>query len=87
VGNESVISLNISTIEGVARNRISQTGILELRNLLKVNQFLEDLDLSSVGLGNAGLEAICDALVDNNPKPTSPPQSAGATGGFTHNRV
>jgi len=66
VGNESVVTLNISTIEGVARNRISQTGIMELRNLLKFNHFLENLDLSSIGLGNSGLEAICDALCANN---------------------
>jgi hypothetical protein len=70
VGNESVVALNISTIEGVARNRISATGIQELRNLLKFNRFLELLDLTSIGLGNAGLEAICDALGANIKIPT-----------------
>ena len=60
--NESVISLNIATIEGVARNRISATGIQELKNMLKKNKFIEHLDLSSISLGNVGLEAICDIL-------------------------
>lgn len=28
--NESIINVNLSTIDGVARNRISHTGIVEL---------------------------------------------------------
>lgn len=68
--NESVISLNLSTIDGVARNRISATGILELKRMLQHNHFLEQLDLSSIGLGNEGLIALCEMLsgpVLNNP--------------------
>lgn len=68
--NESVISLNLSTIEGVARNRISASGVAELKNLLIHNKFLENLDLSSIGLGNLGLEAICDALAANYNQPS-----------------
>ena len=47
-----MISLNISTIEGVARNRISSSGITELRNFFRVNRFIEIIDMSSIGLGN-----------------------------------
>lgn len=39
--NESVIALNLATIDGVGRNRISATGIQELKNCLKVNRFIE----------------------------------------------
>ena len=60
--NDSVISINLSTIDGVARNRISQTGIEELATYLRKNNFIEMLDLSSISLGNEGLEAICDTL-------------------------
>jgi Ran GTPase-activating protein (RanGAP) involved in mRNA processing and transport len=60
--NESVSYLNVATIEGVARNRISASGIDELKQLLKVNKFIEILDISSVGLGNSGLEKICEVL-------------------------
>ena len=32
--NESIISLNVSTREGISRNRISGSGIVELRKTL-----------------------------------------------------
>jgi Leucine Rich repeat len=60
--NESVISLNLSTVDGVARNHISQSGIQELKKFLNTTNFLEILDLSSIGLGNEGLVAICETL-------------------------
>lgn len=60
--------MNLSTIEGVSRNRISASGIKELAILLQKNRFIENLDLSSIGLGNAGFEEICEALKENNPK-------------------
>lgn len=82
VGNESIVSLNISTIEGVARNRISVSGVAELRNMLRFNNFLELVDLSSIGLGNAGLDAICDALLGSTIKKQLLSQS---NSGFTNN--
>ena len=60
--NESIIEVNLSTIDGVARNRISHTGIVELKKLLNCTNLIEVLDLSSIGLGNEGLIAICDTL-------------------------
>jgi hypothetical protein len=60
--NESVVSLNLATIDGVARNRISHSGIVEMKRLLNTTMFIETLDLSSIGLGNEGLVAICETL-------------------------
>ena len=55
VKNESVISLNVATLEGMARNRVSLSGVKELKNLLIKNKFLNMLDVSSIGLGNDGM--------------------------------
>ena len=62
--NESLVSLNVSTIEGIARNRISHSGIEELKKLLRKTKFLNILDASSIGVGNEGLAAICSVLAD-----------------------
>ena len=62
--NESVISLNMSTLDGVSRNRIGFTGMRELGSLLMTNKFLTILDISAIGLGNDGFDLICDTLLD-----------------------
>jgi hypothetical protein len=61
--NQSLIDLNLSTVDGVARNRLAgSAAIAQLKTFLHRNEFLELLDLSSVGLGNEGLEALCEVL-------------------------
>ena len=54
----------MSTIEGIARNRISHSGIEELKKLLQKTKFLSILDASSIGIGDEGLAAICSVLAD-----------------------
>jgi Ran GTPase-activating protein (RanGAP) involved in mRNA processing and transport len=67
--NQSVVFLDVSTIEGVARNRVSAGAIEALKTLLEENQFLTDVNLTSIGLGNAGLEAICEVLAKGSEYP------------------
>jgi hypothetical protein len=66
-----VISLDVSTIDGVSRNRMSAPSIEMLRQLLEYNNFIQDLNLSSTGLGNAGLDAICEVLQKGAQKASS----------------
>jgi len=60
--NQSITSVNLSTVDGVSRNRLTEGAFPALKHFLKVNEFIEILDLSSVGLGNAGLETLCDVI-------------------------
>ena len=53
--NESIIYLNLSTIEGANRNRLSKKALSKFKQMLIKNEFLETLVLSSVNLGNDGL--------------------------------
>lgn len=64
--NQSVISLNVSTIEGMARNRVSTSGIVALKNLLITNKIINILDVSSIGLGNDGMMQVCEAFMDDS---------------------
>ena len=38
----------------------------QLKELLLINKFLSFLDISSTGLGNDGMDLICDILIDEN---------------------
>ena len=60
--NESVISLNLSTIDGISRNKFSVSGMQALNNLLKFNKFIIILDISSTAIGNDGFAYICEIL-------------------------
>lgn len=52
-------------MDGVARNRLTGPAIAHLKSFLQRNDFLEILDLSCLGLGNEGLEALCEVLSPN----------------------
>lgn len=64
--NESLTELNVSTMEGIARNRISLLGVLEIKRMLQNNKFISILDISSLGIGNDGFDLICDALINED---------------------
>ena len=53
--NQSLITLNLSTIEGINRNRISKRVYPAFRHMLLNSEFLLNLDLSGVSLGNYGI--------------------------------
>ena len=52
--NESIIDLNISTINGANRNRLSKGYSHKLYKMLVGNKILERLDISGINLGNHG---------------------------------
>ena len=60
--NESIIYLNLSTIEGANRNRLSKKALSKFKQMLIKNEFLETLVLSCVNLGNDGLAYIVKAF-------------------------
>ena len=66
IHHQSLISLNISSLEGVNRNRISSEGAKLIEDVLKTNHFLEYLNVSGNSIKNEGVKYIMSGL-DNNP--------------------
>jgi Ran GTPase-activating protein (RanGAP) involved in mRNA processing and transport len=62
---QSIISLNLSSIDGINRNRLTAEGVRKLEEVLKMNHFLQYLNLGSNSLKNEGLKYILKGL-DNN---------------------
>ena len=62
--NESIIDLNISTVDGVNRNRVSKKVVKKLKNMLVMNKFLEELNIVGINLGNDGWREIVKAYID-----------------------
>ena len=60
--NESIVSLNISTMDGANRNRMNKKCLNKFRMMLLHNKFLEDLNMHGVSLGNHGMATIVKAL-------------------------
>jgi Ran GTPase-activating protein (RanGAP) involved in mRNA processing and transport len=62
---QSIISLNLSSIDGINRNRLTAEGVKKLEEVLKINHYLQYLNLGSNSLKNEGLKYIIKGL-DNN---------------------
>lgn len=45
---------------------MSHSSLVELKALLQVNKFLTVLDVSHTGMGNEGLDLMCDIFNDEN---------------------
>ena len=65
INQSSIISLDLSSKEGIYRNRICSEGVRLIEFVLKKNFFLEKIDLSSNSLKNKGLEYIANGLKSN----------------------
>lgn len=63
--NESLISLNISSHEGLHRNRLCIEGGEALSDLLEKNQILTYLNISGTSLGPDGLSILLKGLEKN----------------------
>jgi Ran GTPase-activating protein (RanGAP) involved in mRNA processing and transport len=63
--NESVISLDVSSREGLFRNRISEVGLRELIPVLENNKILTMLSLSGNSIRTSGLEKVVKGLTTN----------------------
>jgi len=53
--NESIVELNLSTYEGVNRNRMTKRAAVLLKEMLIENEFLEILKMSGIHLPNEGM--------------------------------
>ena len=63
---QSIIELNVSSIEGTNRNRMTAAGIKDIESFLKINLFLESINLSGNSIKDEGFIIICKGLDDNN---------------------
>lgn len=61
----SIISLDLSSKEGINRNRLSHEGMRLMEEVLKVNKLLEYLYLSGNSIKNEGLKYILLGLKEN----------------------
>ena len=53
--NESIIDLNLSSSEGVNRNRMTKKAAILLKEMLIENQFIEHLKMTGVSVGDEGM--------------------------------
>ena len=63
--HKSVTSINISSPEGLNRNRIGLKGSDALRKLLKKNEILTILNLEGNSLGHEGFLNLVEGLAHN----------------------
>lgn len=64
--NVSIISLDISSKEGLNRNRLGTQGVESLEWILQKNKILQFLNLASTAIGLTGLECILAGLENNS---------------------
>lgn len=65
LNQHSIISLDLSSKEGINRNRLSQEGVILLEKVLKYNSLLEYLYISGNSIKNEGLKYILTGLAEN----------------------
>lgn len=65
LNQHSIISLDLSSKEGINRNRLSHEGMRLLEKVLKENLLLEFLYLSGNSVKNEGLKSILLGLAEN----------------------
>jgi hypothetical protein len=58
--NNTLISLNLKSYEGLNRNKLSPKGVAILADVLKQNRTLQFLNLAATQIGLLGLESICE---------------------------
>jgi len=62
----SIVSLDISSKQGINRNRLTHEGIKNLDNVLKNNKYLEILNISGNSIKIDGLKIILSGLNNNS---------------------
>ena len=65
INQNSIINLDLSSKEGIYRNRICAEGVKFIEQVLKTNFYLEKIDLSSNSLKNEGLKYLVNGLESN----------------------
>lgn len=64
--NNTIISLDLSSKEGLNRNRLGTQGVESLEWILQKNKTLQFLNLGSTSIGLTGLECILAGLENNS---------------------
>ena len=62
---QSILELNISTIDGINRNRLTSVGVKNTALYLQKNHFIEILNISGNNIKNEGFAYICEGLNQN----------------------
>jgi len=62
----SIVSLDISSKQGINRNRLTHEGIKNLDNVLKNNKYLQILNISGNSIKIDGLKIIISGLNNNS---------------------
>ncbi len=65
LNQHSIISLDLSSKEGINRNRLSSEGVSLLEKVLKENLLLEYLYISGNSIKNDGLKSILIGMAEN----------------------
>jgi len=65
VYQQSIIDLNVSSIEGTNRNRITAAGIKNLDKFLKINLFIENLNICGNSIKDEGFIILSKGLNNN----------------------
>ena len=65
VNQQSIIDLNLESLEGINRNHLTARGIKNIVKYLKSNFFIETLNLSGISIKNEGFDLICKGLNNN----------------------
>ena len=62
---QSIIDLNVSSVEGVNRNRLTAAGIKNLEKFLKINLFIENLNICGNSIKDEGFIILSKGLNNN----------------------
>ena len=65
INQQSIIDLNVSSIEGVNRNRLTATGIKNMEKFLKINLFIENLNICGNSIKDEGFIILSKGLNNN----------------------
>ena len=65
INQQSIIDLNVSSIEGVNRNRLTETGIKNMEKFLKINLFIENLNICGNSIKDEGFIILSKGLNNN----------------------
>ena len=62
---QSLVDFNVSSVEGVNRNRLTAAGIRNIEKFLKVNLFIENLNICGNSIKDEGFVILCKGLNNN----------------------
>jgi len=65
IHQQSLIDLNVSSVEGVNRNRLTAAGIKDLEKFLKINIFIENLNICGNSIKDEGFIILSKGLNNN----------------------